>query len=131
MLAKAVAHHTTAAFIRVVGSEFVQKYLGEVSGGGCSPAFGGWGWVKGCGGVGAAAWGGSVGTVGDGKAKNTGLLVAGVVAAAAMFGLRRLLESSVGPLYHVAGRNLVLVKLWTCHAMSPQLGMSMTKGLAP
>ena len=34
MLAKAVAHHTTAAFIRVVGSEFVQKYLGEV--GGCA-----------------------------------------------------------------------------------------------
>lgn len=31
MLAKAVAHHTTAAFIRVVGSEFVQKYLGEAS----------------------------------------------------------------------------------------------------
>jgi AAA+ superfamily predicted ATPase len=31
MLAKAVAHHTTAAFIRVVGSEFVQKYLGEVN----------------------------------------------------------------------------------------------------
>ena len=30
MLAKAVAHHTTAAFIRVVASEFVQKYLGEV-----------------------------------------------------------------------------------------------------
>lgn len=29
MLAKAVAHHTTAAFIRVNGSEFVQKYLGE------------------------------------------------------------------------------------------------------
>merc|ERR1712165_469788 len=29
MLAKAVAHHTTASFIRVVGSEFVQKYLGE------------------------------------------------------------------------------------------------------
>jgi len=29
MLAKAVAHHTEAAFIRVVGSEFVQKYLGE------------------------------------------------------------------------------------------------------
>jgi len=29
MLAKAVAHHTDAAFIRVVGSEFVQKYLGE------------------------------------------------------------------------------------------------------
>jgi len=27
MLAKAVAHHTTASFIRVVGSEFVQKYL--------------------------------------------------------------------------------------------------------
>ncbi|MEW5305670.1 MAG: hypothetical protein WDW36_008196 [Sanguina aurantia] len=25
----AVAHHTTASFIRVVGSEFVQKYLGE------------------------------------------------------------------------------------------------------
>ena len=30
MLAKAVANATTAAFIRVVGSEFVQKYLGEV-----------------------------------------------------------------------------------------------------
>mmetsp|Transcript_18330 Transcript_18330/g.31752 ORF Transcript_18330/g.31752 Transcript_18330/m.31752 type:complete len:411 (+) Transcript_18330:101-1333(+) len=29
MLAKAVASHTTASFIRVVGSEFVQKYLGE------------------------------------------------------------------------------------------------------
>merc|ERR1712137_1311170 len=29
MLAQAVAHHTTASFIRVVGSEFVQKYLGE------------------------------------------------------------------------------------------------------
>merc|ERR1711868_129596 len=29
MLAKAVAHHTSAAFIAVVGSEFVQKYLGE------------------------------------------------------------------------------------------------------
>lgn len=29
MLAKAVAHHTTASFIHVVGSEFVQKYLGE------------------------------------------------------------------------------------------------------
>jgi 26S proteasome regulatory subunit T3 len=29
MLAKAVANHTTANFIRVVGSEFVQKYLGE------------------------------------------------------------------------------------------------------
>ena len=29
MLAKAVAHHTKAAFIRMVGSEFVQKYLGE------------------------------------------------------------------------------------------------------
>jgi 26S proteasome regulatory subunit T3 len=29
MMAKAVAHHTSAAFIRVVGSEFVQKYLGE------------------------------------------------------------------------------------------------------
>ena len=29
MLAKAVAHHTTDSFIRVVGSEFVQKYLGE------------------------------------------------------------------------------------------------------
>lgn len=27
MMAKAVAHHTTASFIRVVGSEFVQKYL--------------------------------------------------------------------------------------------------------
>ena len=31
MLAKAVAAHTTASFIRVVGSEFVQKYLGEGS----------------------------------------------------------------------------------------------------
>uniref|UniRef100_A0A0A9BRD4 RPT3 n=1 Tax=Arundo donax TaxID=35708 RepID=A0A0A9BRD4_ARUDO len=31
MLAKAVARHTAAAFIRVVGSEFVQKYLSEVS----------------------------------------------------------------------------------------------------
>lgn len=29
MLAKAVANSTTASFIRVVGSEFVQKYLGE------------------------------------------------------------------------------------------------------
>jgi len=29
MLAKAVANHTMAAFIRVNGSEFVQKYLGE------------------------------------------------------------------------------------------------------
>ncbi|KAJ0780781.1 putative proteasome ATPase [Helianthus annuus] len=29
LLAKAVANHTTAAFVRVVGSEFVQKYLGE------------------------------------------------------------------------------------------------------
>jgi len=29
MLAKAVANATTATFIRVVGSEFVQKYLGE------------------------------------------------------------------------------------------------------
>jgi 26S proteasome regulatory subunit T3 len=29
MLVKAVAHHTTASFIRVNGSEFVQKYLGD------------------------------------------------------------------------------------------------------
>merc|ERR1711968_343422 len=29
MLAKAVANNTDAAFISVVGSEFVQKYLGE------------------------------------------------------------------------------------------------------
>jgi len=29
MLAKAVANNTTAAFIRVNGSEFIQKYLGE------------------------------------------------------------------------------------------------------
>jgi 26S proteasome regulatory subunit T3 len=29
MLAKAVAHHTEASFIQMVGSEFVQKYLGE------------------------------------------------------------------------------------------------------
>lgn len=31
MLVKAVANSTTASFIRVVGSEFVQKYLGEVN----------------------------------------------------------------------------------------------------
>lgn len=29
MLVKAVANSTTASFIRVVGSEFAQKYLGE------------------------------------------------------------------------------------------------------
>lgn len=29
MMAKAVANVTTATFIRVVGSEFVQKYLGQ------------------------------------------------------------------------------------------------------
>ena len=29
MLVKAVAHHSTASFIRINGSEFVQKYLGE------------------------------------------------------------------------------------------------------
>ncbi|EFJ12598.1 hypothetical protein SELMODRAFT_123911 [Selaginella moellendorffii] len=29
MLVKAVAHHTSAAFIRVVASEFIQRYLGE------------------------------------------------------------------------------------------------------
>ncbi|KAL0411454.1 UNVERIFIED_CONTAM: 26S proteasome regulatory subunitB [Sesamum latifolium] len=29
MLAKAVANHTTASFITVVGSEFIQKYLRE------------------------------------------------------------------------------------------------------
>ncbi|AFZ80723.1 26S protease regulatory subunit, putative [Theileria equi strain WA] len=29
MLAKAVAHHTNCTFIKFVGSEFVQKYLGE------------------------------------------------------------------------------------------------------
>lgn len=29
MITRAVAHHTKASFIRVVGSEFVQKYLGE------------------------------------------------------------------------------------------------------
>ena len=29
MLAKAVAHHTNATFIQVVGSEFAQQYLGE------------------------------------------------------------------------------------------------------
>jgi hypothetical protein len=32
MLAKAVANATNATFISMVGSEFVQKYLGEVSG---------------------------------------------------------------------------------------------------
>lgn len=31
MIVKAVANATSASFIRVVGSEFVQKYLGEVS----------------------------------------------------------------------------------------------------
>jgi hypothetical protein len=31
MMAKAVANNTKAAFIHVVGSEFVQKYLGEVT----------------------------------------------------------------------------------------------------
>jgi hypothetical protein len=31
LTSKAVAHHTKASFIRVVGSEFVQKYLGEWS----------------------------------------------------------------------------------------------------
>jgi hypothetical protein len=41
MLAKAVAHHTTASFIRVVGSEFVQKYLGEVGKGGLGAGGGG------------------------------------------------------------------------------------------
>jgi len=29
MLAKAVANQTDASFLRMVGSEFVQKYLGE------------------------------------------------------------------------------------------------------
>ena len=29
MLAKAVAHHTDATFIRMVGSELAQKYIGE------------------------------------------------------------------------------------------------------
>ncbi len=29
MMAKAIAGETDATFIRVVGSEFVQKYLGE------------------------------------------------------------------------------------------------------
>jgi 26S proteasome regulatory subunit T3 len=29
MLAKAVANQTNASFIKMVGSEFVQKYLGE------------------------------------------------------------------------------------------------------
>ncbi|MGC8657112.1 MAG: proteasome-activating nucleotidase [Thermoplasmata archaeon] len=29
LIAKAVAHHTNAAFIRLVGSELVQKYIGE------------------------------------------------------------------------------------------------------
>lgn len=29
MLVKAVAHHSIASFIRINGSEFVQKYLGE------------------------------------------------------------------------------------------------------
>lgn len=31
MMAKAVANATTASFINVVGSEFVQKYLGKYS----------------------------------------------------------------------------------------------------
>lgn len=29
MIAKAVGHHTSATYLRVNGSEFVQKYLGE------------------------------------------------------------------------------------------------------
>ena len=29
LIAKAIAHHTNATFIRLVGSEFVQKYIGE------------------------------------------------------------------------------------------------------
>jgi len=29
MIAKAVAHHTNATFVRLVGSELVQKYIGE------------------------------------------------------------------------------------------------------
>jgi ATP-dependent 26S proteasome regulatory subunit len=29
LLAKAVAHHTSATFLRVVGSELIQKYLGD------------------------------------------------------------------------------------------------------
>lgn len=39
MLVKAVAHHTSASFIRVVGSEFVQKYLGEGPRMVCYPVF--------------------------------------------------------------------------------------------
>lgn len=31
LLARAVAHHTDCTFIRVSGSELVQKYIGEVS----------------------------------------------------------------------------------------------------
>jgi ATP-dependent 26S proteasome regulatory subunit len=31
LLARAVAHHTECTFIRVSGSELVQKYIGEVS----------------------------------------------------------------------------------------------------
>jgi ATP-dependent 26S proteasome regulatory subunit len=30
LLARAVAHHTDCTFIRVSGSELVQKYIGEV-----------------------------------------------------------------------------------------------------
>lgn len=29
LLARAVAHHTSATFLRVVGSELIQKYLGD------------------------------------------------------------------------------------------------------
>lgn len=32
LLAKAVANQTSATFLRVVGSELIQKYLGEVCG---------------------------------------------------------------------------------------------------
>jgi hypothetical protein len=90
MLAKAVAHHTTAAFIRVVGSEFVQKYLGEVSGAflvevGCLSVFGvgsgrgedtpGGGGVGGCvcWGGGGAREGGLRGGLGGGEGTQHGV----------------------------------------------------------
>lgn len=44
LLARAVAHHTDCTFIRVSGSELVQKFIGEGNGAGAgsgSP----WGWV--------------------------------------------------------------------------------------
>ena len=57
LCARAVANRTDACFIRVIGSELVQKYVGEVCVGGVSAV----GWV---GGVSAVEWVGGVSAVG-------------------------------------------------------------------